>query len=278
MTASTTLPHDDDRLVRIDEIAELVGLGMTATKGLVRESDFPVQVRVNPRVIRWWRSEVLEWLETAPCASCGFGGNRHHPHRPSAASPLMAARNRPIATWDVQDADGRPLRLYRPTRSCAYLSATWYEPGHERQQRTTLGTVEADARRWCSRRPSAFDGRNDAAGRTGRCSTVGNWCGSTSIRPTIPMPVPRTVTKQRNLVRAFLPEMLLVTPCELWTTEAFRDALLVGVPGHQRSYLQDARNIDVGLGQDRRGAELLGRRSDQHVGDQGSQAHPLARE
>lgn len=63
ITTSST-PIDDDRLLRLTDIAELVGLGLTATKGVVRDRGFPDPVRLGPRVVRWWRSEVLAWLET----------------------------------------------------------------------------------------------------------------------------------------------------------------------------------------------------------------------
>ena len=75
-----------DRLLRLDEIAELVGLADTATKALVRSPDFPTAVRINRRVVRCWRSEVLAWLErrrsrhTAPPLAplAGVGRRRRH--------------------------------------------------------------------------------------------------------------------------------------------------------------------------------------------------------
>lgn len=79
-------PHDD-RLLRRDEIAALVGLADTATKSLVRSADFPTPVRVNRRVVRWWNSEVLAWLErrrspqSAPPLAPMAGAGRRRRHR-----------------------------------------------------------------------------------------------------------------------------------------------------------------------------------------------------
>jgi predicted DNA-binding transcriptional regulator AlpA len=55
--------HPDDRLLSFREVAELVGLQASATKALVRRPGFPPVVRLSQRTPRWWRMEVLRWLE-----------------------------------------------------------------------------------------------------------------------------------------------------------------------------------------------------------------------
>lgn len=159
------------------------------------------------------------------------------------------ARNAALAAWEVNDPWGRPLRLYRPTRSTPYLSATWYEPGVERQQRTTLGTDEADARRWCVDKATRLQ-RAQRRRRPDRPLQAGRALVEEYLNPDNQpdWDSTRTRSKARNLTRRFVDDRLLALPCEHWSTEDLRRVLLDAAgEGLARSYLQDVRNMLSGL-------------------------------
>ncbi len=62
---------------------------------------------------------------------------------------MARKRQQPLATFQTRE---QPVRVYAPTPSCRYYSVTWYEPGHERQQRTTVGKEKATAVEWARRK------------------------------------------------------------------------------------------------------------------------------
>ena len=47
-----------DKLISIQDIRELFGLGRTASYELTHRPGFPVPVVISPRCYRWWASEV----------------------------------------------------------------------------------------------------------------------------------------------------------------------------------------------------------------------------
>jgi predicted DNA-binding transcriptional regulator AlpA len=54
---------DDDRLLTLDECARLIGLKRTACYKVRLLGDFPRPVRVTATRERYWRSEVIAWLD-----------------------------------------------------------------------------------------------------------------------------------------------------------------------------------------------------------------------
>lgn len=50
------------QLVSVNEIAEMLNLGRTATYQLVREPHFPRPYAINSRCLRWEKLEVDAWL------------------------------------------------------------------------------------------------------------------------------------------------------------------------------------------------------------------------
>lgn len=159
------------------------------------------------------------------------------------------ARNAPLASWAVNDAFDRPLRLYRPTPSSPYYGATWYEPSVERQQHTTLGRAEAEARRWCIDKAHRLTKaqrrrRPDRPLLPGRCLVEeylnpDNQPGWGS---------PNTIMKAAAHARCAVPPRLLELPCEQWTTEDLRQAILDAVArGLRRSTLTSVRNTLGGI-------------------------------
>jgi prophage regulatory protein len=53
-----------DRLMSITDIRTLFKLGRTAAYELTRRPGFPAPVRLSPRCLRWWASEVAGYADT----------------------------------------------------------------------------------------------------------------------------------------------------------------------------------------------------------------------
>jgi integrase len=159
------------------------------------------------------------------------------------------ARNAPLRVWDIHDNYGRPLRLYRPTASCRYLSTTWYEPGVERQQRTTLGTDLEEAVAWCETEVERLR-RAQRRRRPDRPRALGQvLCEEYLNLDNQPgWDSPATVAKQTNLVKVFVPARLRNLPCEHWSTEDLRQIVLTASQqGYARSYLASLKAMLSGL-------------------------------
>lgn len=139
------------------------------------------------------------------------------------------ARNAPLRTWDIHDPYGRPLRLYRPTDGCRYFSATWYAPGVERQQRTTLGKNEERALAWCNAEADRLR-RAQRRTRPERPRALGQALVEEylNLDNQPGWGSPATYTKAENLVKVFVPPRLRQTACELWRTEDLRQIVLDG--------------------------------------------------
>lgn len=56
-------PHENDRLISLGEVAVLLGAKASATRNLLQQPGAPVPIVFNARFIRYWRSEVLEFIE-----------------------------------------------------------------------------------------------------------------------------------------------------------------------------------------------------------------------
>lgn len=52
-----------DRLLRIGDVKNLVGLGKTKIYALVAEGGFPRPYKLTPKAARWSEREILEWIE-----------------------------------------------------------------------------------------------------------------------------------------------------------------------------------------------------------------------
>ena len=55
-----------ERLLRLPEVAERVGLRRTAIYDRVAAGTFPSPVHVTPRAVRWRESDIDTWIETRP--------------------------------------------------------------------------------------------------------------------------------------------------------------------------------------------------------------------
>ena len=62
---NSTDRDDDDRLLRAGQVMELASISRSTLEKLLKAGEFPVPVAVGGWR-RWWRSEVLAYLEARP--------------------------------------------------------------------------------------------------------------------------------------------------------------------------------------------------------------------
>lgn len=56
----------DDRLIRRQEVEKLTGLSRSSIYRLIKQKLFPQQVRIGPRAVAWWLSEIRDYLASRP--------------------------------------------------------------------------------------------------------------------------------------------------------------------------------------------------------------------
>lgn len=56
--------HQCDRLLRLAEVSEIVGLGKTMIYHLMREGQFPQCYKPGGYATRWSEAEVIEWRKS----------------------------------------------------------------------------------------------------------------------------------------------------------------------------------------------------------------------
>jgi prophage regulatory protein len=88
MTSSTEVARDQ-RLLRLPEVRQKVGLSRSAIYKLISEGQFPRQIPIGPRTVAWCQEDVERWIEERV--------NSPHPANPpsAASSPPAAASTRP---------------------------------------------------------------------------------------------------------------------------------------------------------------------------------------
>ena len=57
-----------DRLLRIDEVRNRVGLGTSAIYRRMAAGTFPAARQLGPGCVRWRESEIREWMDNLPAA------------------------------------------------------------------------------------------------------------------------------------------------------------------------------------------------------------------
>ena len=55
-----------DRLLRLPEVLQLVGLSKSTIYHMIAQGEFPDQVRLGRRAVGWWESEIETWKESRP--------------------------------------------------------------------------------------------------------------------------------------------------------------------------------------------------------------------
>lgn len=88
-----------DRLLRLRQVIDLVGLGRDAIYTRVRQREFPPPVKLGLRASAWRASEVQEWINSRPrstAASPNPRASREQPQLDTAVNPAQCtarARN-----------------------------------------------------------------------------------------------------------------------------------------------------------------------------------------
>ena len=58
-----------DHLLRVSEVAQLVGIKRPTIYKRLAAGDFPVPLRISPGAVRWPKSEVVAWIKSRPRAT-----------------------------------------------------------------------------------------------------------------------------------------------------------------------------------------------------------------
>lgn len=59
---SDALPTDGERLIRLSEVKQRVGLGKTLIYEMISEGRFPKPYKVTPAAARWREREIDAWI------------------------------------------------------------------------------------------------------------------------------------------------------------------------------------------------------------------------
>ena len=59
----------ENRLLRIDEVLEIVGVSKSVLYEMIARNDFPRPVRISLRAVGWRQRDIDEWLESLPPAT-----------------------------------------------------------------------------------------------------------------------------------------------------------------------------------------------------------------
>lgn len=58
----------EDRLIRLEEVRRLTGLGTSAIYGRMAKDEFPAPVLIGSRHVAWRQSQVQSWIDSRPAA------------------------------------------------------------------------------------------------------------------------------------------------------------------------------------------------------------------
>ena len=61
-----------ERLLRRREVEEITGMGRSSIYRLMKDREFPRQVRVGPAAFRWRAGDITAWVESRPVAKGEF--------------------------------------------------------------------------------------------------------------------------------------------------------------------------------------------------------------
>ncbi|MCU7219347.1 MULTISPECIES: helix-turn-helix transcriptional regulator [Pseudomonas] len=51
-----------DRLLRLDEVLRVTGMGRNTVHTRIREGTFPKQVKIGPNSVAWRQSDITQWM------------------------------------------------------------------------------------------------------------------------------------------------------------------------------------------------------------------------
>lgn len=53
-----------DRLLRLDEVLHVTGMGRNTVYRRIREGTFPKQVKIGPNSVAWRQSDIAQWMSS----------------------------------------------------------------------------------------------------------------------------------------------------------------------------------------------------------------------
>jgi integrase len=153
-------------------------------------------------------------------------------------------RRQPIAVFP---AGYRSVRVYAPTPSCAYYSVTFYLPGKDRQQRSTVGHDREKALRWAEAKAAELkilrsiphSERSDAPFRQCVTAFLDRDSNGRSWKR-------RTHEKYTETAR-LLPEVFLDRACRTITEESLQELIDDYAPGRKRATIVTYRSFLTNL-------------------------------
>jgi predicted DNA-binding transcriptional regulator AlpA len=57
-----TIEKGEDRVIYIDEVTRLTGLGRSTIRRYMRTKEFPDCTQISPRKTGWWLSDIVNWV------------------------------------------------------------------------------------------------------------------------------------------------------------------------------------------------------------------------
>ena len=61
------------RLLAIDDVGEMTGYSRSSVYRLMKDSDFPIPLKMGRGSIRWHESEIDAWIDSRPRADVQVG-------------------------------------------------------------------------------------------------------------------------------------------------------------------------------------------------------------
>lgn len=55
-----------NRVMRVPEVEHVTGLKRSTIYRLIKEGQFPVQIKLGPRSVAWKSEEIQEWIDNRP--------------------------------------------------------------------------------------------------------------------------------------------------------------------------------------------------------------------
>ena len=88
-----------NRLLRLKEVVQMVGLSRASIYRLMDSGDFPHAIRVGPRAVRWRLRDIEQWMSERPLTTDKVEKVSKEPSHDSVL--VQAARRDERATVDV---------------------------------------------------------------------------------------------------------------------------------------------------------------------------------
>ena len=118
-----------DRLLNLHEVQRIVGLKKSAIYQRMQAGRFPRPMRLGPRTVRWWASEIEDWMRVLPRST---GGAFHRAK--SAGRKKTWGNNGQPGKAKSDDSDATPHGRRPPIRADADQPVTDEASAEEKKQ------------------------------------------------------------------------------------------------------------------------------------------------